>query len=96
MTRVSATEIRDDLANIVNRVAYGGERVVLDRRGKDVAAIVSMDDLRRLEEFENAHWAKEADKALADAKKKGERPLPFETVERRIDADKASARRAAK
>lgn len=51
--RISATLIRDDLANIVNRVAFGAERIVLERRRKDVAAIVSMDDLALLDELEN-------------------------------------------
>ena len=91
--RISATLIRDDLATIVNRVAFGGERIVLERRGKDVAAIVSMDDLQHLEEIENAHWVKEADKALTDTKRRGERPVSFETVERQIDAAKSGRRR---
>jgi len=84
--RISATLIRDDLATIVNRVAFGGERIVLERRGKDVAAIVSMDDLQRLEEIESAHWSSEADKALAGAARRGERPVEFEKVERQMDA----------
>src|SRR5437763_1745998 len=95
MTRVSTTDIRNDLANVVNRVAYGGERVVLDRRGKDVAAIVSMDDLRRLEEMENTFWSSEAEKALAEAKRKSERPIPFEQVERKLDVKRAKRRRGA-
>src|SRR5437762_385420 len=86
MSRISATEIREDLSSIVNRVAYGGERIILDRRGKGIAAIVSMDDLRRLEDMEESHWAAEADKALADARRKGERPIPFEQVEKGLNA----------
>ena len=39
---ISITEIRDNLADALNRVAYGGERVILQRRGKGVAALVSM------------------------------------------------------
>ena len=94
--RVSATLIRDDLANVVNRVAFGGERIVLERRGKDVAALVPMDDLRRLEEMESVHWSREADKALAEAKRRGERPLSFDAVERRIDAAKRAGPRRAR
>ncbi len=93
MKRVSATEIRDDLANIVNRVAFGGERIVLDRRGRDVAALVSMEDLRCLEEMENGFWTIEAGKALTEAEQRGERPIPFEHVERQIDAAKANRRK---
>ena len=47
--RVRITDIRDNLADVLNRVAYGGERLVLERRGKGVAALVSMDDLALLQ-----------------------------------------------
>ena len=78
MMRISATDVRDDLAEIVNRVAYGGERIVLHRRGKDVAAIVSMDDVARLKELEDRQDYADAERALADMKAKGEKPIPWE------------------
>lgn len=46
------TEARKDLAELVNRVAYGGERIPLSRHGKVVAAIVSAEDLQLLERLE--------------------------------------------
>ena len=36
MTRRSVNDLRSDLAEILNRVAYEGERVVVERRGKGV------------------------------------------------------------
>ena len=42
------TRARAELSDLVNRVAYGGERVVLSRHGRAVAAIVSAADLERL------------------------------------------------
>lgn len=92
-TRLTATAARADLATAVNRVVFGGERIVLKRHGKDFAAIVSLDDLHRLEELENAHWTKEALKALAEAKRRGQRPVPFERVEQKLDAAKRRGRR---
>src|SRR5258706_9906102 len=86
--RISATLIRDDLANIVNRVAFGGERIILERRGSDVAAIVSMEDLRRLEEAESTYWARQADEALSAARPRGQPPIPFYKLERRIERPK--------
>jgi prevent-host-death family protein len=47
---VPVTRARADLSDLVNRVAYGGERIALTRHGRPVAAIVSAEDLRRLEE----------------------------------------------
>jgi len=50
---IGVTEVRDNLAEIINRVAYGGERVVLRRRRKGVAAVVSMEDLELLQALED-------------------------------------------
>jgi len=49
---VPATEARAQLADLINRVAYGGERIPLSRHGRVVAALVSADDLARLERAE--------------------------------------------
>ena len=48
-TKVDATTARAEFADTINRVAYGGERVILRRRGREVAALVSIDDLLVLE-----------------------------------------------
>ena len=48
-THVSIGQIKRDISDLVNRVAYGGERIILTSRGKPKAAIVSMEDYRRLE-----------------------------------------------
>lgn len=63
---ISITEIRDNLADALNRVAYGGERVILQRRGKGVAALVSMEELALLEELENQADIAAARKALKE------------------------------
>jgi prevent-host-death family protein len=49
-TRVSIGRVKRDISDLVNRVAYGGERIVLTSRGKPKAAIVSLDDYERLEQ----------------------------------------------
>lgn len=48
-TKVSIGQVKRDISDLVNRVAYGGERIVLTSRGRPKAAIVSMEDLERLE-----------------------------------------------
>jgi prevent-host-death family protein len=45
---VPVTQARAQLAELVNRVVYGGEQVVLTRHGKPLAALVSAADLERL------------------------------------------------
>jgi prevent-host-death family protein len=50
MTReIPVTQARAELAELVNRVAYSGERVVLTRHGRPLAALVSSDDHEQLE-----------------------------------------------
>lgn len=49
MTRLPASQVRTEFSDVLNRVAYRGERIVLRRRGKDVAALVPMEEFERLE-----------------------------------------------
>lgn len=46
--RIAIGQVRRDISELVNRVAYGGERVVLTSRGRPKAALVSLDDLEQL------------------------------------------------
>ena len=75
MIRVNASEARHEFAEVINRAAYRGERIVLHRRGKDVAAIISLEDLELLERLEDEKDLKAARAALKEAEKKGTKPL---------------------
>jgi prevent-host-death family protein len=52
--KVSIGRVKRDVSDLVNRVAYGGARIILTSRGKPKAALVSMDDLARLRQAEEA------------------------------------------
>jgi prevent-host-death family protein len=69
------SKARQDFSDTINRVAYGRERVILQRRGKDVAAVVPIDDLKLLEALEDRMDLEDARAALAEASKKGTKPL---------------------
>ena len=48
MTTVSAVTVADargGLAELLNRVAYGKERLVITRHGREIAALVPVEDL---------------------------------------------------
>jgi prevent-host-death family protein len=47
--RVSTAQAKAQLSALMAQVAYGGERIIIERRGKPLAALVSVDDLWRLE-----------------------------------------------
>ncbi len=54
MTRMPISEARDQLADLGNRVAQRGERIVVERRGKHLFALVPVEDLELLERLEDA------------------------------------------
>lgn len=47
-TQVSIGQIKRDISELVNRVTYAGERIILTSRGKPKAALVSLQDYERL------------------------------------------------
>ena len=70
MARIAASEAREKFATILNEVAFGGERILLHRHGKDVAAVVPIRDVELLEALEDKMDLETARKALT---KKGKR-----------------------
>ncbi len=84
MPRLAATAVRDNLSDTLNRVAYQHERIVLRRHGKDVAAIVPIEDLALLEKLEDEIDVREARKALAAMKRTGKKAVPLEAVRKRL------------
>jgi len=46
---IPVTQAREELSDLINRVAYGHERIILTRHSKPVACIVPPEDLARLE-----------------------------------------------
>jgi prevent-host-death family protein len=76
---MNIADVRDNLAEVINRVAYAGERVILRRRSKSVAAIVSMEDLELLQAAEDRADLKAA---LRARKEKG--AVPLEKIKARL------------
>ncbi len=66
LTKLAATTLRSAFADTINRVAYQGERIALERHGKTVAALVSVEDLELLEALENRTDLAAARKALKE------------------------------
>jgi prevent-host-death family protein len=83
---ISLTEVKKALGEVVNRAAYGGERIVLVSRGKPKAALVSIKDLELLESLVSERALRRARRreALAEAdalretilSRRGDVPLP--------------------
>ena len=65
MAPMTAMEARDDFAAVVNRAAFGKERVLLTRRGRELAAVVPVEDVVLLEALEAYLDVAAAHEALA-------------------------------
>jgi prevent-host-death family protein len=81
MAQMAASAAREEFAEVLNRVAYGKERIVLHRHGKPLVAIIPMEDLqlleRLIEEEEDRIDVEEARRILADPTDQG---VPLEQV----------------
>ena len=75
------TQARAHLTESVNRVSYRGERIVIQKHGRPVAALVPVEDLALIREIEDRIDLEDARKALAEANGKF---IPWETVKRKL------------
>jgi prevent-host-death family protein len=63
---ITTADARKNFANIVNTVAYGKEPVVLTRRGQEIAALISIEELRLLQMIGDHVDIEDAKKALEE------------------------------
>ncbi len=96
MAKIAVIDARKDLADVLNRAAYGKERVVLTRRGKDVAAIVPIDDLNILEAIEDHMDVTESEKILARVRAGSEQLVSLEDVKTKYGDDAKPAKKTAR
>ncbi len=75
MGHISVADAKNRFSDLLRRAEYAGERLVVHRHGKPVAAIISTEDLRRLEALEDAEDIADARAALREAEKLGTVPL---------------------
>lgn len=78
MMSLSTAQARDQFAEVINRAAYGKERIVLTRRGKALVAVVPIEDVELLRELEDRIDLEDAEAAIAEAERDGY--IPWETV----------------
>jgi prevent-host-death family protein len=91
-TYVSIGQVKRDISELVNRVAYGQEQVVLTSRGKPKAALISIEDFERLHQkpaqaTKWADWVARSDALAADIlARRGGEPLDIDAL---MAADRA-------
>lgn len=65
MKLITTAEARNQFSDLINQAAFGKEPVILTRRGKKIAAIVSIEDLELLERLEDERDVRAAQAILA-------------------------------
>ena len=81
MTKLDVTKARQAFAETVNQVAYKGERVLIQKHGKPVAALVPVADLELIEWLEDQIDVEEARRIMADA---ADRIVPWKKAKARL------------
>lgn len=79
----STSAVRGSFADMLNRAAYGKERVVVTRRGKPLAAIVPMEDMAALDALADDRDAKLVATRRANWLRSGRKASPLEKVEKK-------------
>jgi prevent-host-death family protein len=80
MKPISVSEARDQLSEVIGRVQFGHERITLERRGKPVAVIVTVEDAAALEKLEDHFDLMDVLEAKAEMAREGGRTYSLEEV----------------
>jgi prevent-host-death family protein len=81
---VSIGQVKRDISELVNRVAYRGERVILTSRGRPKAVLVSLEDYEKIKQAESGLPARTA--WLAESRALAER-IRERRQDQEIDVD---------
>ena len=84
MMRLNVVELRQSLGDVLNRAEYQGERVIVHRRGKDSAAIISIEDLRLFERLLEAEEDRIDVEAARVALAASDALIPYVELRRRL------------
>jgi prevent-host-death family protein len=52
MPTISVAEAKSHLSELLAKCAYKNEKLIITKRNKPIAALVSMDDLRKIEQYD--------------------------------------------
>ncbi len=81
LKKVTTADARKKFSYIINQVAFGNDSFVLTRRGEPIAAIVSMKELKLLQDLEDRIDIEDAWKAKNEP---GE-PIPWEELKKELE-----------
>jgi prevent-host-death family protein len=68
---INTVEAKEQFADLVNRVAHSKEKIILTRRGKEIVAMIPVEDLLLLQQSQDKHDLREAIDSLKDVRHLG-------------------------
>lgn len=74
MKQITTAEARKNMSELLNRAAYGKERFVVTRHGKELVAIVPLEELTLLDRLRGLLAKREYEAALEEVERAGTRP----------------------
>jgi len=74
-THVNTIDAKEGFSELINRVSHHKERIILTRRGNDIAAIVPLEDFFLLEQKQNKQDLEAALESLQEARNHGSMTL---------------------
>lgn len=82
-TSISTADAKEQFSELINRVSHNKDVVILTRRGKEIAAMVPIEDLQLIEQEKNNHDLQEAVDALTEARNIG--TVALDDIKKRDD-----------
>lgn len=68
---INTADAKEQFVDLINRVAHNKERIILTRRGKEIAAIIPVEDLQLIQESQDKQDLHEAIDALKEVRNAG-------------------------
>lgn len=82
MLEKTASDARQNFADLINHVAYGNERVLIHRHGKQLAGVVPVNDLALLRDIEAFIDLEDARQAVREAQE--QKTVSVEELKKRL------------
>jgi prevent-host-death family protein len=88
MIHIPVSEFKNGIGDALNRVAYSDEQILLQRHGKNIAALISMKEfniLKEIDTMEEKEDIKESIKALKEINTKKDELISWNKVKKEFD-----------
>jgi prevent-host-death family protein len=71
ITIMNTIEAKEQFTDLINRVSHSKERIIITRRGKELAVIIPLEDFNLLQESQDKNDLRDAIDALKEARSAG-------------------------